>query len=297
MSKPDTQQTLRGLAEAKTEGVAKTTIFRVDPNLIKFEKGFNLRDEGPELDAHIEALYQAYKAGDMLPPVDAYVDEEGAILARDGHCRTRAAKRLRKEMPEFTIEVRQFRGNDTDAVVHMLNTGTGGRRLSPLEEGRGYLRLVKMGLTVAEIAEKRHVTEVTIRNGLNLAEMPAEVQKMVVAGEVSATTARKVATKGKDAVEALKKKVEENRKASAPEKKKKGSNADAKPAKKKVTDKALRGTAAERKPSKPELGKDEVLLKVNSYTLQSVVTTLRTSGDSDEPAINEFIVAAESALL
>ncbi len=130
MSTATAPQSLRLLARNKSPGVSEGTIFKVDPNLIKFEKGFNLRDEGPELDEHIERLYLAYKAGDVVPAVDVTVDENGVVIARDGHCRTKAAKRVRKDDPTFTIECRQFRGNDADAVIHMLNSGTGGMKLT-----------------------------------------------------------------------------------------------------------------------------------------------------------------------
>ncbi len=286
-----TVPTLRALAESKTEGITKSTTFRVDPNLIKFEKGFNLRDEGPELEAHVESLYQAYKAGDMLPAIDVHVDD-GVIIARDGHCRTKAAKRLRKEMPDFSIECRQFKGNDADAVVHMLNSGTGGKRLSPLEEGRGYLRLVKMGLTIPQIAEKRHVSRPTIDNGITLAEAPAEVQKLIVDGKVSATTAREAIKQGKEGIKALKKAAKAEDEKPEPVAGKNGKTP--KPAKKKVTAKKLRGTAAEKKPKVKKTLASEITFTLKKFEARILADLLANSPDE---VAKDFVTTLETALL
>jgi len=102
---------LRALAEGKAEGISKSTTFRVDPDLIKFEKGFNLREQNDELDLHVDRLAAAMLAGAFIPPVDVQINDKGEIIARDGHCRTKAAKLVRKKMPEYTLEYRQLRGN------------------------------------------------------------------------------------------------------------------------------------------------------------------------------------------
>lgn len=236
---------LKALAEAKTEGITNMKGFRVDPAKIVFEEGFNLREEGPELDAHIERLYQAMKQGAFIPPVDVSV-VNGQIIARDGHCRTRAALRVKAELPEYTLECRQLRGNEVDAVLHMLGTGSGGKPLSPLEQGKGFLRLVKMGLKPTEIAAKLGVHRSTVDNCVALAEAPVEVHKMVASGEVSSTVATIAVKNGTEGVEALKNAVEENRKSEQP--------------KKKITAKVLAGTAAAKRPApapKPEENQDD----------------------------------------
>lgn len=243
---------LRALSDAQADGITKTTNFRVDPNLITFEEGFNLRQPGKEMDDHIDQLYKAYKAGAQIPPVDVTV-AEGKIIARDGHCRTTAAKRYRKEVKEFTIECRNLRGNDVDAVLHMLGTGTGGKPLTPLEAGLGFLRLIVMGMTPAQIAEKLGKSRVTIDNGIVLAEAPAAVQKLILDGVVSATTARDAIKAGPEGIHALKEAAknadEEEKKTPAAKKGKKASK------KKKVTAKKLKGTKAEKK-TKPRKSKE-----------------------------------------
>ena len=185
---------LKQMAETKQDGIQKATYFKVRPDVVEFEAGFNLRDEGPELDAHIERLYEAMKAGAYVPPIDVSVIE-GRIVARDGHCRTRAARRLCAEGNEYMLEARQLRGNDAEAVFHMLGSGSG-LAYSPLQQARGYLRLLNMGHTVPAIAARLGVSRTTIENGLALAETPAAVQNMVAAGQVSATLALKTVRAG-----------------------------------------------------------------------------------------------------
>ncbi len=238
-----TPSSRKALAESKVAGINKTTNFRVDPDLVKFEEGFNLRMDEKATDAHIEHLYQAMKAGAFVPPIDVSI-VEGEIIVRDGHCRTRAARKLKEEIPDYTLECRQLRGNDADAVLHMLGTGSGGKPLSPLEQGKGFLRLITMGLKPTDIATRLGVSRVTIDNGLTLAEAPAELQQMIAKGEVSSTTARDAIKQGKEGIKALKEAVKVQREAPAPAAPKKGK---APAAKKKVTAKVLKGTAAEKK--------------------------------------------------
>jgi len=301
------------MAEHKADGITKSTTFRVDPNLIKFEKGFNLREDNDELSLHIDRLAAAMLAGAFIPPVDVQINDKGEIIARDGHCRTKAAKIVKKKMPEYTLECRQLRGNEVDAVLHMLGTGSGQKPLTPLEQGRGYLRLVKMGLKSQDIADKLGVSRVTVDNGLTLAEAPVEVQQMISNGEVSSTTAREALKQGPEAVEALKKAASEERANPTPTK------AGKKSTKKKVTAKKLRGTAADKttkkkgkKPAKKEAAAEvpapgpathlfadtgEILVKLKKEGAQSAVDFLKANAPDNDPVLNEFIATLEMALL
>lgn len=198
---------LKQLAESKAEGIQKATYFKVHPDKVEFESGFNLREEGPELDAHLDAMYQAMKAGAYFPPIDVSV-VDGRVVARDGHCRTRTAKRLVAEGIEYMLEARQYRGNETECVLHMLGTANG-KALTPLEAGRGYLRLIRYGLEVQDIVSRVGVSRATVENGLMLAEAPVEIQKMVSAGKTAAHVAVDMIRKhGSKAAEVLRESLE-----------------------------------------------------------------------------------------
>lgn len=178
---------LKAMSEGKVEGVSKATYFKVDPNLVEFEPGFNLREENADLDTHLEAMYVSMKAGAYFPPIDVSV-VDGKIIARDGHCRTRTARRLVAEGIPYTLEARQFRGNEVESVYHMLGSSQG-KSLTPLEAGRGYLRLTRYGLTVAEIVRRTGLSRTTVDNGCILAEAPVDLQRLISSGAVSVQVA------------------------------------------------------------------------------------------------------------
>jgi len=176
---------LKALAESKAEGIQKATYFKVSPHLVTFEQGFNLRDEDDELHAYIDQMEAAMRAGAYIPPIDVSV-VDGKIVVREGHCRTRAARRIEGYM----LEARQVRGNEVDAVYCMMGSDQK-KPFSPVEVARGYLRLINMGQDVAAIAARLGLHRSTIENALTLAEAPQAVQTMVKAGTVSPSLAIK----------------------------------------------------------------------------------------------------------
>lgn len=198
---------LKAMAEGKVDGIQKATYFKVDPHLVEFEPGFNLREERPALTTYREQLYQAMKAGAAIPPIDVSVID-GKIIVREGHCRTLVAQRLVEEGFPYVLEARHYRGNATEAVLHMLGSGQK-MEYTPLEQGQGFLRLVKAGMTAVQIAESTGLHRNTVDNWLVLAEAPAELQGMVSREEVAAMVAVDMVRKhGDKAVEFLKKTVE-----------------------------------------------------------------------------------------
>lgn len=274
-----TAPSLKVLSEDKEHetGVSKVTTFRVDPDNVTFEDGFNVRTHDDTWDAHVDRLYTAMKNGASVPAIDVRVDS-GKIIAVEGHARTLAARRLKKEVPEFTLEARQFRGNEQERVLHMLGTGGGQKPLTPLEQGIGYLRLVKYGLTSQQIADKLGVSSVTIDNGLTLAEAPVEVQNLIRSGVVSSTAAREAIKGGAEGVEALKAAAAKEEGTTDPvaKKGKKGKKS------KKVTAKKLRGTAADKntraKGKKGKKGeKKQTLAEWNKELAMSVHTGAHTT--------------------
>lgn len=199
-----TAPSLKALAEDKDvdHGIGKLTIFKADPNVVQFEAGWNGRDEGPDLIEYRQRLKAAMKAGAFIPPIDVQV-VEGVPICRDGHSRTLMARELVAEGFPYVLQAREIRGNDAEMRYHMLGSAAG-RPLTPLEQGRQFLLLTRMGETVAAIAARLGQHRSTIENGLKLAEMPAAVQKMVGAGKVASHTALKtVKQHGKEAATVL----------------------------------------------------------------------------------------------
>lgn len=164
--------------------------FRIED--IHEEPGFNLRDEGEDLDASIDAIVEHIRAGGMLPPLEVRPRAEGGVFVVDGHRRRRAYLKagddVRDGSGELWLAVVPFVGNDADRIARVI-TSAEGRALSPLEVGRGYKRLIALNWTPEQIAAKVGKTRQHVDQVLILANANSDVQQLVATGGVSATTA------------------------------------------------------------------------------------------------------------
>jgi ParB-like chromosome segregation protein Spo0J len=159
------------------------------------EAGFNLRREGEDLEASINALADYIATGGILPPLEVRPRPEGGVYLVDGHRRRRAFLRCLERGAaigdangEVWVSVVQFQGNDAERTLRVI-TSAEGRNLSPLEVAEGYRRLARFGWSSEEIAAKVHKTRQHVDQLLILANANADVQGMVAGGQVSATTA------------------------------------------------------------------------------------------------------------
>lgn len=157
------------------------------------EPGFNLRDEGEDLEESIEALAAHIMAGGIFPALEVRPRAGGGVFVVDGHRRRRALLRCRERgAPIEWVNVVAFTGNDADRTARII-TSAEGRALKPLEVAKGYKRLAAFGLTPEEIAAKVGKTRQHVDQMLVLANTNTDVQKLVAAGGVSAAVAVKVA--------------------------------------------------------------------------------------------------------
>lgn len=184
---------LKQLAEGKADGIQKATYFTVDPDALVIEEGWNGRDEGDDLTAYRGRMKAAMKAGAHFPPISVEV-VDGEMIVRDGHSRTINARELKAEGHPITLKAEQVRGDESEMIFHMIGTALG-RPLNPLEQGRQFKRLRAYGLDIVRIAERLGMHRSTIENGLELAEAPVAVQKLVADHKVSASTALKTIRK------------------------------------------------------------------------------------------------------
>lgn len=172
--------------------VKRADAMKVRIEHIHEEAGFNLRQEGEDLEASIEALAQYIADGGIVPALEVRPRAEGGVYVVDGHRRRRAylrvADRIRDANGELWIPVVAFAGNDADRVARVI-TSAEGRALSPLEVAEGYRRLVAFGWTHDEIARKVGKTRTHVEQSLILAGANSDVRKLVRDGKVSATTA------------------------------------------------------------------------------------------------------------
>lgn len=173
--------------------VKRADAMKVELDNIHEEPGFNLRIEGEDLQASIEALADYIMAGGMYPALEVRPRAGGGVFVVDGHRRRRALLLARERgAPIEWVNVVAFVGNDADRVARII-TSAEGRSLAPLEVALGYKRLAAFGLTPDQIAAKVGKTRQHVDQLLILANANTDVQHLVAAGGVSAAVAVKVA--------------------------------------------------------------------------------------------------------
>lgn len=178
-------------------GIKVNKTFLVPMEHIYIEPGFNVRDLDPE---HVESIRQGYDAGQPIPPITVKTTPQGFKVI-DGHHRYSAA-----ELAGVTrLECKEFLGSDADVVALMI-TSSQGKNLSPIERGRAYQRLITMGLTTAEIADRVKRSRADVDNHLLLMSAGDTVLQAVATGAVGSSAVvkelRKSGADGLAAVEA-----------------------------------------------------------------------------------------------
>lgn len=168
------------------------------------EPGFNLRTEGEALEASIDALAEFIANGGQIPALEVRPRAEGGVWVVDGHRRRRAMLKLdkagrlprtpNKEIPgilEAWVPVVAFEGSDADRVARIISSQEN-EKLSPLELAEGYKRLRAFGWLPEQIAKKVGRTRQHVEQVLTVGNANTDVQNLVAAGHVSATTAAQV---------------------------------------------------------------------------------------------------------
>lgn len=168
------------------------------------EPGFNLRTEGEALESSIDLLAEFIAGGGQIPPLEVRPRSEGGVWVVDGHRRRRALLKLdsagrlprtpnktNPEILEAWVAVNSFEGSDADRVARII-TSQENEKLSPLELAEGYKRLRAFGWAPEQIAKKVGKTRQHVEQVLTVGNANTDVQNLVAAGHVSATTAARV---------------------------------------------------------------------------------------------------------
>ncbi|TRZ60031.1 hypothetical protein DZA28_08650 [Pseudomonas alloputida] len=184
--------------------VRRADAMKVQLEELHEEPGFNLRTEGDALEASISSLAEFVAAGGQIPPLEVRPRAEGGVWLVDGHRRRRALLKLdaegrlprtpnkdRPEVLEAWVPVIAFEGSDADRVARII-TSQENEKLSPLELAEGYKRLRAFGWSVEQIAAKVGKTRQHVEQVLTVGNANTDVQNLVAAGHVSATTAAQV---------------------------------------------------------------------------------------------------------
>lgn len=160
------------------------------------EPGFNLREEGEDLQASVSDLAEFIAEGGQVPALEVRPRADGGVWVVDGHRRRRAyvlldeAGRLPRDpkTSEAWISIVAFTGNDADRVARVI-TSQEGRKLSDLELAEGCKRLTLFGWTPDQISKAIGKTRQRVDQLMILASAPAALHQAIKAGEVSGAVA------------------------------------------------------------------------------------------------------------
>lgn len=215
---------LRDLASGRTD------LMKMDPSLIKIEKGHNPRDYRlPENRAHLNSLklsIASQKPGGaegeivgVMQPLICRFDGGQCVLV-DGESRLTAVLELIKEgVAIVTVPVIQVTANTpADRVAIAIGANTG-KPLSEWELGGGFKRLESFGWTPEMIASRFGVTAQKVVKCIELADMPQDVKQLLseraITPALAITTIRRArAKKGSsvdDAAKELKSEVDKRK--------------------------------------------------------------------------------------
>jgi ParB-like chromosome segregation protein Spo0J len=189
-----------GIKELSKE-FGKKDIYRIDPRSISVIAGWNVRQPGPEKDAHVRFLADSIKEVGVKIPLTIRMENDQPVIV-DGECRwlgTMLAISEGADIKSIPVMMEDRYASNEDRVMTML-TCNGGKPLTLPEKAEAYKRLLGWGWDEAKIAVKNGVTIQAVKSALNFSALNPELKKMVSDGQVSATLVTQVvAEKGQEA--------------------------------------------------------------------------------------------------
>lgn len=176
---------LRSIAESRGE------MLQIDPRKLKVEPGWNQREEGPDLDAHIDTLAQSIAQVGVREPLRV-VWKDGDGYVRSGHCRLRASIRAiehyKAELKTVPVIAENRYATDADQVCGQIIDNSG-KPLTAFETAKVLKKLIDLGWSGQDIAAKIGKSASYVSQVLDLLLLPQNIMDMVKRGEVSATLA------------------------------------------------------------------------------------------------------------
>jgi len=178
----------------KSSGGKISEVLNLPPSLIDIDVEFNVREQGPDLTAHVRMLADSILTQGFMRTQPLTIRQVGdrAVIV-DGHCRFAAVQLAMNEGAEILTvpcltDLRT--GNEAERTLQLI-TANAGKPLSPLEQAKVVMRLHSYGWDDKLIAKKIGRSPGYIAGLLTLAGAPQDVHQAVANGHVSATEATK----------------------------------------------------------------------------------------------------------
>ena len=163
-------------------------LYMMDPEKLVEDKGWNVRETGAELDAHIRMLADSIKERGVLEPLTIWLDGDVPKVT-NGQCRLLAVRLAKKEGADIKtvpVRVEERYASEGDRILSLI-TRNSGKPLSSLETAEVVRRLAAYGWDQKEIAKKTGYSIGQIGNFMTLAGLGPELAKPIKDGEISAT--------------------------------------------------------------------------------------------------------------
>lgn len=199
-----------GSASLKNFSSGRSDVYKVIPYCLTIEEGWNSRDmSAPENQEHIDQLAQSIAVHGVLTPIQICSRNE-ALVVIDGHSRLLATFRAidvyGAKIETVPVQMETKGSNDADRLLKQV-IGNSGKRLSQLEEGVVYKRLLGFGWSIEKIAQQAARSITHVNNLIELQSSPEELKQLITNGEVSATLVSTEIAKSKGNAKAVAEKL------------------------------------------------------------------------------------------
>jgi ParB family chromosome partitioning protein len=181
----------RGLDALLPEGGQKVPSTPEDPQQLRVDQILPNRYQPRQrfLDDETSQLSESIKKNGILQPVIVRRKGDGLFELIAGERRLRAAKLAGLQ----TVPVIIRNSTDEQAVELALVENLQRKDLNPMEEARGYQRMLReFGYTQDTIAQRIGKDRSTIANMMRLVNLPSEVQSLVESGDLTTGHAKVV---------------------------------------------------------------------------------------------------------
>ena len=160
--------------------ISKIPIGKITAN--KFQPRKDFGREG------LEELKTSIRENGLVQPITVRRIENGMFELVSGERRYRAVSELgEKEIPAYVLQV----DSDTKMLELALTENLQREDLNAIEVATGYQRLIdECKLTQEQVAERVGKDRATVTNFIRLLKLPAQIQKSLIDGDISAGHAR-----------------------------------------------------------------------------------------------------------
>lgn len=141
------------------------------------------RPENLRQEANGEDLVASIKAHGILQPLNVSTRDEGGYWINAGHRRLDGAQRAGLMFVPGLVDERLT--DSSSFTFAMLIENMQREDLSPIEQGRGFKRLVDLGVKQAEIAKTTGLSPSLVSRRVKLLELPAVAIERIETGELS----------------------------------------------------------------------------------------------------------------